>query len=353
MSEMTCITGWGAVSPAGWGASALAAAVNAAVPLPFTKENRGGDAPERRCRRVPAPAAIPEWMKHPRMRRTTTVARHAVAAAMEAIGAERLQSAQSGAWRVGVVFCTMNGCVQFSRRFFNEVIHDPRLASPILFPETVYNAPASHLSALLNSREMCNTLVGDSAQFIRGMEMAAMWLEDGEVDAALIVAAEELDWLSDEALMLFDKQGIAAEGAAAVLMERCGPDADRRVCLSHITQTLTYGREVSRHHAAQRVMRELCAFEQASGRSLLADGLGAGNRADAAEQQAWSGWKGLRASVRPVMGEGFGITSGWQVVHACESLAAGSCDQALISAVGLGQQAVGAVLANTSAGRNA
>ena len=353
MSGMTRITGWGAVSPAGWGASALTAAVNAALPLPFMTECRGGGAPERRFRRVPASPVIPDWMKHPRMRRTTMIARHAVAAAMEAIGAERLQLAQSGAWRVGVVFCTMSGCVQFSRRFFSEVINDPKLASPILFPETVYNAPASHLSALLNSREMCNTLVGDSAHFIRGLEMGAMWLEDGEVDAALIVAAEELDWLSDEALLLFDEQGVAAEGAAAVLMERGEPGAGRDVCVSHITQAWTYGRKVSRLHAAQQVMRELCADEQAKGRALLADGLGAGNRADMAEQQAWASWTGLRSSVRPVVGEGFGITSGWQVVHACESLAAGSCDRALISAVGLGQQAVGAVLSKASAGRNA
>ena len=341
-----CITGWGAVSPAGWTAAALVDAVNSGTPLPFTTETRSEGAPENRHRKVPPMTGVPDWAKQPRMRRTTVVSRHAVAAAVEALGPERIEAIRSGALRTGIVFCTMNGCVQFSRRFFTEVLSDPKLASPILFPETVYNAPASHLSAFLNTREMNNTLLGDSAQFVRGMEMAAMWLEDGEVDAVLVVAAEELDWLSDEALRVFDEHCIATEGAAAVFMERTSSPPEGAVRLAHLTTPWTFGKQVSREEAAQRVKAELC--EQAAGNvgsALLCDSAGMAGRADAPEAAAWSEWTGPRVSVRAIVGEGFSATAGWQVVHACQSIASGQCAQALVSAVGLSEQAAGAVLA--------
>lgn len=339
------ITGWGAVSPAGWSAASLREAVEAGAPLPTTLETRVEGAPECAIRKVPAAAGTPDWMKQPRLRRTTTAARFAVAAAVEAMGPEKLAAAQSGALRVGVVFCTMNGCVQFSRRFFTEVLKDPNLASPILFPETVYNAPASHLSALLQSREVNNTLLGDSAQFLRGMEQAKMWLEDGEVEAVLVVAAEELDWLCEEALMLFDSEGIATEGGAAVLMERGSPERQDGVRLTHLSETWTFGTPISRGEAAERVKEELCQTLTTAEGTLLCDSAGMSGRASLAEGEAWSEWAGPRASVRPVLGEGFGITAGWQVVHACEAIQSGAYTQVLVSAVGLSEQAVGAILA--------
>jgi hypothetical protein len=77
---------------------------------------------------------------------------------------------------------------------------------------------------------------------------------------------------------------------------------------------------------------------------LLCDGLGAAPRADAAEQAAWSGWQGQRLHLRPVLGEAYGCIAGWQVVAACESIARDEASQVAISAVGLTEQAVGAVL---------
>ncbi len=336
------ITGWGAVSPAGWSAGALIEAVQGKSPLPCKTEQRE-DAPARRIRPVPQLTDIPAWMKQPRFRRTTAVARHAVHAAVEALGVERLALVQSGALRVGVIFCSMNGCVQFSRRFFAEVRENPMFASPILFPETVYNAPSSHLAALLGSSEINYTLVGDSAQFIRGMELAAQWLEDGLVDGCLVVAAEELDWVSDEALMLFGKTTVAAEGAAAVFIERdLGGGNLRKVRLERVTQAWTYGNGMPREKAALLIKDELKSDEMKG--ALLCDGLGSGSRADRAEVQAWRDWEGPRVSVREVVGEGFSATSGWQTVVACEALQTGPCDTAIINAVGLSEQAVGAVL---------
>jgi 3-oxoacyl-(acyl-carrier-protein) synthase len=347
MSGGIYITGWGAVSPAGWSAGALYEAVKAGTPLPYATAKRTEDAPEYRTRKVPAPSPVPDWMKHNRMRRTTAAARHAVGAAIEALGPERLASAQQGAWKGGVVFCTTNGCVQFSRRFFAEALSNPALASPILFPETVYNAPASHIAALAGSPELNCTLVGDSSQFLRGMDLAAQWLEDGEVESVLVVAAEELDWLTDEALLFFDRDGITAEGAAAAVMEKgqASRDKGQGIELLGVTEAWTYGLNMSVAYAAagmRKGVSDLLTQDEVD--VLLCDGLGAAPRADVAEQAAWTGWQGQQLHLRPVLGEAYGCIAGWQTVVACEAIARGESSQVAISAVGLTEQAVGAVL---------
>jgi hypothetical protein len=340
--QLNCaVTGWGAVSPAGWSAGALRDAVSTQVDLPAKSERRCGGAPERRFRPVPPHHAPPDWMKQPRFRRSTTIARYAVHAAMEALGETRLAAVQEGAWRVGVVFCTTNGCVQFSRRFYTEVLENPSLASPILFPETVHNAPSSHLAALLGSREINYTLVGDSAQFIAGLDLATQWLADQVADACLVVAADELDWLTTEALLPFDRRSIAAEGAAAVLLEPRTQQNDAEPLLQHVTKASTYGFQVSRLEAARSVQTglHLCTGDE----GVLCDGLGSSRRIDKAERVAWQKWQGPRVSVRRTLGEGFAVTSGWQAISGLEWIRQGKARQALVSAVGLNQQSIGAI----------
>lgn len=337
MSSDIHITGWGSVSPAGWSVSELYGTVEKKMPVPMTTECRSEGAMKRNFRKVPALSVLPDYMKHARLRRSAPATRFAIHAAVEALGPEKFALARSGALPLGVIFCTMSGCVQFSRRFYAEVLENPLLASPILFPETVYNAPSSHLSALLCSTEINYTLVGDTAQFVRGVEIARQWMEDDLVQACLVVAAEELDWISDEAWMLFHRRGAAAEGAAAVLLEK-----KAGIEIKHITEARTYGNRMSRQEAAQRVKAELLAH--ASPQASLCDGLGAGKGTDRAEHSAWQDWRGERCSVREFLGEGFGVTSGWQTVMACEMLSRRATEEVIINAIGLSQQAVGMVV---------
>ena len=115
---------------------------------------------------------------------------------MEALGEERVAQVKAGELRLGIVFATMCGAVQYSNRFYQEVIDEPATASPILFPETVFNATSSHLSAIFNSQAANYTVVGDSAEFLSACRIAADWLHAGEVDGCLVVGSEELDWVS-------------------------------------------------------------------------------------------------------------------------------------------------------------
>src|SRR3712207_7903201 len=64
-----------------------------------------------------------------------------------------------------------------------------------LFPETVFNAPASHLAAILGISGASYTLVGDGAVGILAIRMAEDLMENPAIERCLVIAAEEADWL--------------------------------------------------------------------------------------------------------------------------------------------------------------
>ena len=332
MNRDVIIAGWGAVSPAGWNAAALADAVTAKLSLPVSEDRRSEEAPVRRFRPVPAPGEQPAWLRHARLRRSSPATRFAVSAAFEAMAASDLPKES-----LGVIFVTMNGSVNFSRRFFAEVLENPALASPILFPETVFNAPASHLSSVLTSPAVNYTLIGDSAQFLRGLDLAVQWLLEERVPHCLIVAAEELDWLSNEALQLFPGNRVAAEGAAAAYLKLGA--ANEGVRVEQITDAHLMSGRQSRAAAAKLMLDELTVATNA----IICDGRCGSDVWDAAEPAI----AGSQSAFSPAkwLGDSFGVAAGWQSVLACELLKRGVADAAAISAIGCSQQAIGALLA--------
>ena len=98
---------------------------------------------------------------HPRLRRASAISRFAAAAGLGAIAdAEVAPNLE----RTAVVFAISNGGVIYTRRFYSEIVKaGAQSASPLLFPETVFNAPASHLAAILGICGASYTVVGDGA----------------------------------------------------------------------------------------------------------------------------------------------------------------------------------------------
>ena len=219
MSLPIAIIGTGAVSPAGWGVTALMDCLQSARRItPSILERRLGESLiQTPVLRVPAEGATTP--KFPRLRRTSPISKFAAAAVAEALGNDRLAKIAAGDLRVGVIFTLTNGCVNYSSRFFGEVMNDPALASPILFPETVFNAPSSHVSAFIGSTAPNDTLIADGKGFFSGIDLPAEWIVRGDVDGCLVVSAEEIDWLSAEGLKLYSRDYLPAEGAAAIYLE--------------------------------------------------------------------------------------------------------------------------------------
>jgi hypothetical protein len=332
------VTGTGAVTPAGWGVGALMDAVRNGTEIPVERIERIDQevTVKSAVRKVPKPADRSVMPKHPRLRRGSPIAKFAAAAAVEAMGAGRMAAVAAGERSVGVIFTLLNGCVNYSKRFFAEALADPSLASPILFPETVFNAPSSHLSALFGSTGQNDTIVGDSASFLPALELAAEWIERGDVDGCLVVAAEESDWLSAEGLGFYSRHYVAAEGAGALFLE---PSDEPGVRLAAVPDAI--GLSAGREAAALELREALAAADDGS--TLLVDGRAGVERWDRPEDQAWSGWSGPWASPRVVLGEGMGASAAWQSVVAVEMLKSGEARRAVVSAIGGNQQAAGAV----------
>jgi 3-oxoacyl-(acyl-carrier-protein) synthase len=330
------VHGCGAVSPAGWGVAPLRTALDNGVPLPVKPLPRPGWTTPLDVRQVSPPLPRPDFMSHGRLRRTSPISQHVVAAALEALGSDRSLLA-TGNFRLGIVLCVMSGCVNYSRRFYDEVLREPATASPLVFPETVFNAPASHIGALLGTAAMNYTLIGDPGTFLEGVAVAAQWLSNGQVDGCLVIGAEEADWLTSEAYYLFAHRVVLSDGAGALYLkkETNGALAELR----GITDCHLYLKNQSRNKAAERVRSQLpdCQPEH-----LLADGLQDLPRLDKAEAQAWRDWSSARISPKKVLGEGLMAAAAWQCVAAVDALAQKKCAGASVSIVGCNQQAIGA-----------
>ena len=322
------LAGWGAVSPAGWSAADLASAVLDQRSIAAVSEQRSADAPLIQVSRVPSPSHPPPWLKLPRLRRASPITRFAVSAAQEALHGNPVSYIADSPTRstfepppasLGIIFVVQNGNVNFSRRFYAEVLDNPALASPILFPETVFNAPSSHLASLLTASTLNNTLVSDSVGFFNALEMATHWLDQGRATDVLVVSAEEHDWLSAEALLLFPGQHTAAEGAAAVWLTATTGQRPGQLVLEQLTDSFTIGRRCSRQTAIQRVAAQLAAPSSAS---LVCSDSGCAVW-DHPSTSSFAGWQGPRIPLQPFLGHPFAVLGGWQCVVACELLARG------------------------------
>ena len=331
------ITGLGAVSPAGWGVKPLRVALAGNAPLPPADLARPGWEKPLRVRSVPASSTKLAALAHPRLRRVSPITRFAVASAMEAIGGEVGNISQPH--RLGVIFCVMSGCVNYSRRFYDEVLKDPPSASPLVFPETVFNAPSSHLAALLGAGGMNYTIIGDPGTFLQGLALGADWLLRESADRVLVVGAEEIDWATADSFRMFSRRLVLAEGSGAVLLSR-GGEAPALARLEAVTDSHLFLQRRGRSAAAAAVRGQLPASTETG--TLLCDGLQNVPRFDAGEAMAWRDWIGPRLSPKTVLGEGLMAAAAWQCVAAVDALAEGRAAAANVSVVGCNQQAIGA-----------
>lgn len=220
------ITGMGWVTPLGRGLENVWPKVQAGErPATSPLENPFNH------RAVPVARIAPEDIKDatslPRLRRSSAISHFAVAAARDAVAAAGLDADQLA--RTALVFAASDGGVIYTRRFFADLVERGEGAgSPLLFPETVYNAPASHIAAATGLRSDALTLVGDASVAFSAIQTAAEIIATGEADHCLVAGAQELDWITGEAYRRWSlipaapdsPQTVFAEGAAALVLSK-------------------------------------------------------------------------------------------------------------------------------------
>jgi hypothetical protein len=336
------VAGLGAVSPAGWTVSAMRDALDRGEPLPTQPlEQRHGKS--LLARLVPNPTVRPDFLSHPRLRRASAITHYTASVALEAAAQFRKACPENN--RFGIIACLQSGCVQYSCRFYDEALKNPATASPLLFPETVYAAPSSHVAALLENVTLVSSLVGDPSAFLQGVAMAAQWLAEDRVDACLVIGAEESNWITADALWHLDRRASISAGAGALCLCR-EAGLSIGVELKTITDTFPITAKHDRTVAARAMREQLVNASSHGAGELLCDGVGESSRTSAPEISAWRDWSGPRVSPKRILGEGLMATAAWQCVAACDAVATGRVSAANVSLVGFNQQAVGAKFTN-------
>lgn len=290
-----------------------------------------------RCLAIP-PGAIAHLGRNPRLRRSSAISYFAAAAAQNAFADAGITMTPALAARTGIVLAVSNGGVIYTRRFYEQIVKQgANAASPMLFPETVYNAPASHLAALFEIDGASYTLVGDNSIGLCALHFGAQLLDGGEMDHCLVAGCEEIDWILSEAYRDWRlARAPLAEGAGAVLLSRDGGT----VIDTH--PGAAFFRQAEARAALERTLDEL----PDPGRvSVVVSGAN-GSFADRPEREVCRARFANAGVIRPKqsLGEAPGASSLWQVITAALALRHGAASAALVPSIGFNQHGAAAIV---------
>ncbi len=280
--------------------------------------------------RVPE-SALTGSPRHPRLRRASMISRFAAAAGLEALQAAGVKLDSQSAERMALVFAISNGGVIYTKRFYRDIVEGgAQSASPLLFPETVFNAPASHLAAILGITGATYTLVGDSAAGLLAIRMAEDLMTNEALDYCLVVGAEEVDWLLCDAYRRWrllrlappvepfgriDRGMILSEGAGAILLRRDGP-----IIIEGTHAGGNYRKRAEAEELMKRILRDLSRTEidfvisSANGTFI-----------DKAESRVLQQVipDAFVYTAKPALGESVGAAGLWQVILGGQALRCG------------------------------
>jgi 3-oxoacyl-(acyl-carrier-protein) synthase len=277
--------------------------------------------------RVPESALI-SLTPHPRLRRASVISRFAAAAGFEALKRAHVNVDEKTAERIALVFAISNGGVIYTKRFYRAIVESgAQTASPLLFPETVFNAPASHLAAILGVTGAVYTLVGDAAVGLLAIKMAEDVLAHSAFDYCLVVGAEEVDWLLCDAyrrwrLLRFEppvepfrlrpRGTILSEGAGAVLLAREGA-----LMIERVDPGGHYPKRTEAPQILKRILRDLNETEI----DFVVSSAN-GTFVDEAERAALAQVipDALVYTHKPALGESVGAAAIWQTIIAAMAL---------------------------------
>jgi hypothetical protein len=188
------------------------------------------------------PASVVPGLKTRRLDRLSAWALVASFLAIQDAGIDLSQVDQS---RVAVVFAAGFGCVELTEAFYQSAAANGWSGTdPSTFPETLANAPASHVALFHDLRGPNITVGSKSFAGESALIQAASLLRHGQADLAIVLAGDTLtravyEWYETADLLspacynaepLPESGGfIPSEGVAALVLEPAGRPAVREV----------------------------------------------------------------------------------------------------------------------------
>jgi 3-oxoacyl-(acyl-carrier-protein) synthase len=172
-------------------------------------------------------------------RRVAPATKFALAAVSLAIRDAGLPLDPEGRPGSAVVVGVTHGAIAFSTQFFGELLKDgPEGASPMLFSESVLNAPAGNIAIAFDVRGPVHTLIGEETVGAQALATALELLRSGAADRCVVAGTEERGAIIGNAYGQMDRAARRSgtggappspqgEGAAALVIESMEA-ADRR-----------------------------------------------------------------------------------------------------------------------------
>lgn len=335
------ILGSAIVTPLGTDCEAVFHAASTGNPPPVSEFVNPGSGSRHCIATVPATTGS-HLAREPRLRRASAISMLAATAATAAVTASGVTPGSRTALVVGV----SSGCAVYTRRFYEQIAKTgANTASPLLFPETVHNAPASHLAAMMKLDGATYTLIGDASIGLQALHFGNQLLAMGDADHVIVAAAEELDWILAEGHRLWrltsrtgrstpdsGSGALLAEGAAAIVLARSG---------GKTSITTTAGISVASRKEAGAALHSAVAQLSASDVDWCIDGSN-GTWVDSAFAAVRGNAR--RFSPKTWIGEALGASALQQVVIAGAQLASSGGGVALVPALGWNQNAAAALV---------
>jgi 3-oxoacyl-(acyl-carrier-protein) synthase len=284
--------------------------------------------------------------RQPRLRRSSNISLFAAAATLAALRNAGIDPGNAG--NCALVFAATDGGVIYTRKFYDQVVRQGS-GSPLLFPETVYNAPASHIAALLGLDGSTYTVVGDAGAGVAALNLAAELLATTSIDHCIVAGAQEADWILCEAYHQWrlstnrraieigsNRGALIADGGAAVVLSRQGPYR------LHTTPAIPYFRQAEASSSLANALGYLpsgtkpgCVISSANGTFI-----------DRAERSAVESAFGPLPTIHPkvTLGDPFGAGALVQVIGAAEALRRDNAGPILVPVIGLNEQAGAALV---------
>lgn len=218
MSAPVVISGVGTVGAYGAGVDALRSALVDGHPTPVEIERAERLHRERGARlaHMVDPAILADWLPRGAARRLSPPSKFAVAAARMAVREAGLDEAEVGGDRTSVAIGIGHGTSYASRMLDQMAELGPLGVAPMLFIESVSNAPAGQVAVTLGARGPNATVTQHQASGLLAVLAGVEHVRSGRADVAVVGVVDENSGVAHAALDRFGALARAADTESGV-----------------------------------------------------------------------------------------------------------------------------------------
>ncbi len=187
--EGIALTGLGLVLPCGDGPEAARESLASGPPCFQEAPAEVGVGRAALCPNFKPAAHIPPMQ----LRRLDRASRYAWVAAAQAFADAGLDPKAFGGERIGLAAGTLTAGSEASEAFYRPYLdRGPEAASPLLFPNSVANAPSGYVATTFGLKGPSATLLEREVATFEALEQAQRWLRTGRCDAVLVLGLDSI-----------------------------------------------------------------------------------------------------------------------------------------------------------------